>query len=103
MEYRDYLSHFNPNHNPKDGKFTKKSGSSTLTRAAVTGAIIGTGFAAERAITIARKYPDASHEAMLKSYGIAFGRAAVASALAVIGNDLVRDYKSKKAVKNDES
>ena len=100
MEYSDQLSHFNPNHDPKSGKFAK---SSTLARAAVAGAVIGTGFAAERAITIARKYPDASPDAMLKSYGIAFGRAAVASALAVIGNDLVQDYKSKKAVKKDES
>ena len=36
MENSDYLSHFNPNHDPKTGKFSK---SSTLARAAVTGAV----------------------------------------------------------------
>lgn len=95
MEYKNYLAHFNKNHDPKTGKFAKSAGS-TAARAAITGAVVGAGFAAERAISNKMRYPDAGKEAMVKSSAIAFGRASVAAALAVIGNDLVRNYKTRK-------
>lgn len=95
MENNDYLAHFNKNHDPKTGKFAKSSGVSTAKKAALAGLVVGTGFAAERAISNEIRYPEAGKEAKTKSMAIAFGRAAVASALTVIGTDLVQKYKNK--------
>lgn len=96
----DYLVHFNPNHDPKNGKFTKSKVASTAVRAAAIGTAVGAGFAAERVLDIKLNYKDASAGALTKSYAYSFGRAAVAAALAVIGDQLVRDHMNKKAVKN---
>ena len=101
MEYDNYLIHSNPNHDPKNGQFSKSKIGSTAKRAAVISAAIGTGFAAERAISnkILFKDSDIATSALVKSSAYAFGRAAVASALAVIGDQLIRDHMNKKAVK----
>lgn len=96
----DYLVHFNPNHDPKNGKFAKSKVTSTAVRAAAIGTAVGTGFAAERALDIKRNYKDATVGALIKSSAYSFGRAAVAASLAVIGDQLVRDHTNKKAVKN---
>ena len=96
----EYLIHFNPNHDPKTGKFSKSKIGSTAVRAAAIGAAVGAGFAAERIATAKLKYPDATANGVAKSAAYAFGRASVAAALAVIGDQLYRDIKSKKAVKN---
>ena len=57
MEYCDYLSHFNPNHDPKDGKFTKKSGSAItpkfVNKKAVTTGLVAGGILAS---SLAIKY-----------------------------------------------
>ena len=98
--YDEYLIHFNPNHDPKTGKFSKSKIGSTAVRATAIGAAVGAGFAAERLATAKLKYPDATAKGIAKSAAYAFGRDSVAAALAVIGDQLYRDVKSKKAVKN---
>lgn len=35
MEYQNYLMHFNPNHDPRNGQFTKGHGGNSITRAEV--------------------------------------------------------------------
>lgn len=94
--YDEYLVHFNQNHDPKTGKFSKSKIGSTAFRATAIGAAVGAGFAAERLATVKSQYPDASTKALTKSFAYSFGRASVAAALAVIGDQLYRDVKSKK-------
>lgn len=42
MKYENWLMHFNPNHDPRNGQFAKKSGSG-LGKAAAIGALTGAG------------------------------------------------------------
>ena len=44
----EYLIHFNPNHDPKTGKFSKSKIGSTAVRAAAIGAAVGAGRAKDR-------------------------------------------------------
>lgn len=45
MYYEEYLAHFNPNHDPKDGKFAKKNGSA-IRRRLVNKKAVSTGLIA---------------------------------------------------------
>lgn len=107
LERGDYLAHFNPFHNPKNGQFAKKNGTgvkSVVKKAAVGAAIAGVTFGAARAVAIPTYYAHQPNIGKIpfkiasKSVGIATGRAAIAGALAVIGSESISHYK--KAVKN---
>lgn len=71
MMYEEWLAHFNPNHDPRNGQFAKNNGSAS------------TGSEKKTISNINPKY-------------IAIGSAAVASALAVGGGILVAKHVKKK-------
>lgn len=86
MEYQNYLMHFNPNHDPRNGQFAKGHGGNSITRAEVNAGrkILKAGKKAKQNITSDRGKKVLKIAAIGGLVGLGLGVARTAAAHAVI-------------------